>query len=123
MPILWLSLCKCNYQHILLQEAMYQSTENENIDITLDLRNFGVPWALHCWIRTLLTANNNGFGSVIDELLQDFSKEWTEDNSSYFTDECLPVLFNIFRNDFVHGSLNIFFLSMFKIFKFSIFGV
>ena len=80
---------------------MYQSTENENIDITLDLRNFGVPWALHCWIRTLLTANNNGFGSVIDELLQDFSKEWTEDNSSYFTDECLPVLFSIFRNVFI----------------------
>ena len=28
---------------------------------------------------------------------QDFSKDWTEDNSSYFTDECLPVLFSIFR--------------------------
>ena len=76
---------------------MYQSTENENIDITLDLRSFGVPWALHCWIRTLVTAHNNGFGSVIDELLQDFCKDWTEDNSSYFTDECLPVLFSIFR--------------------------
>ena len=83
----------------LLQEAMYQSTENENIDITLDLRSFGVPWSLHCWIRTLLTAHHNNFSSVIDELLQDFSKEWTEDNSSYFTDECLPVLFSIFRND------------------------
>ena len=82
-----------------LQEAMYQSTENENIDITLDLRSFGVPWSLHCWIRTLLTAHHNNFSSVIDELLQDFSKEWTEDNSSYFTDECLPVLFSIFRND------------------------
>ena len=80
-----------------LQEAMYQSTENENIDITLDLRSFGVPWSLHCWIRTLLTANTNGFSSVIDELLQDFSKDWAEDNSSYFTDECLPVLFSIFR--------------------------
>ena len=61
---------KCNHQRIVFQEAMYQSTENENIDITLDLRNFGVPWALHCWIRTLLTAHNNGFGSIIDELLQ-----------------------------------------------------
>jgi len=87
-----------------LQEAMYQSTENENIDITLDLRNFGVPWTLHCWIRTLLTAQHNGFGSVIDELLQDFSKEWTEDNSSYFTDECLPVLFSIFRTNKSEGT-------------------
>ena len=83
---------------------MYQSTENENIDITLDLRSFGVPWALHCWIRTLVTAHNNGFGSVIDELLQDFCKDWTEDNSSYFTDECLPVLFSIFRQTSSHQS-------------------
>lgn len=83
---------------------MYQSTENENIDITLDLRSFGVPWALHCWIRTMLTAHNNGFASVIDELLQDFSKEWAEDNSSYFTDECLPVLFSIFRTNKSEGT-------------------
>ena len=82
---------------------MYQSTENENIDITLDLRSFGVPWSLHCWIRTLVTAHNNGFGSVIDELLQDFCKDWTEDNSAYFTDECLPVLFSIFRKIFQHS--------------------
>ena len=87
-----------------LQEAMYQSTENENIDITLDLRNFGVPWTLHCWIRTLLTAQHNGFGSIIDELLQDFSKEWTEDSSSYFTDECLPLLFSIFRTNKSEGT-------------------
>jgi len=87
-----------------LQEAMYQSTENENIDITLDLRSFGVPWSLHCWIRTLLTAHHNNFSSVIDELLQDFSKEWTEDNSSYFTDECLPVLFSIFRTNKAEGT-------------------
>ena len=29
-----------------LQEAMYHSTENGNIEITLDLRNFGWPSSL-----------------------------------------------------------------------------
>ena len=40
-----------------------------------------------------------GQGLFILKLIffQDFSKEWTEENSPYFTDECLPVLFSIFR--------------------------
>jgi len=87
-----------------LQEAMYHSTENGNIEITLDLRNFGVPWTLHSWIRTLITAQQNGLANIVDELLQDFSKEWTEDNSAFFTDECLPVLFSIFRNNKSEGT-------------------
>jgi len=87
-----------------LQEAMYHSTENGNIEITLDLRNFGVPWTLHSWIRTLLTAQQGGLSNILDELLQDFSKEWTEDNSTYFTDECLPVLFSIFRTNKSEGT-------------------
>ena len=48
---------------------MYQSTENQYLDITLDLRSFGVPWTLHSWIKTLLTAHHAGLSSVIDELL------------------------------------------------------
>jgi len=87
-----------------LQEAMYHSTETGNIEITLDLRNFGVPWTLHSWIRTLLTAQLGGLTNILDELLQDFSKEWTEENSPYFTDECLPVLFSIFRTNKSEGT-------------------
>lgn len=84
---------------------MYQSTENQYLDITLDLRSFGVPWTLHSWIKTLLTAHNAGLSSVIDELLQDFLREWTEDTSSYFSDECLPILFSIFRNHKAEGTI------------------
>ena len=53
-----------------LQEAMYHSTENGNIEMTLDLRNFGVPWTIHSWIRTLLTAQQGGLTNILDELLQ-----------------------------------------------------
>ena len=87
-----------------LQEAMYHSTESGNIEITLDLRNFGVPWSLHSWIRTLITAHQAGLTAMADELLQDFSKDWTEDNSAYFVDECLPVLVSIFKSNKSEGT-------------------
>ena len=30
----------------------------------------GVPWTLHSWIRTLLTAQQGGLSNILDELLQ-----------------------------------------------------
>ena len=30
----------------------------------------GVPWTLHSWIRTLLTAQLGGLTNILDELLQ-----------------------------------------------------
>jgi len=35
--------------------------------------------------------------SVIDQLLQDFLQVWPDDYSEQFVDECLPLLFTIFR--------------------------
>ncbi|XP_049777406.1 ankyrin repeat and BTB/POZ domain-containing protein 2 isoform X2 [Schistocerca cancellata] len=80
-----------------LQEAMYHSAENNHLDITLDLRNLGIPWTLHCWMHTLATAHEQRLDSVIDQLLQDFLQVWPDDYSTQFVDECLPLLFNIFR--------------------------
>ncbi|XP_037071069.1 ankyrin repeat and BTB/POZ domain-containing protein 2-like [Pollicipes pollicipes] len=80
-----------------LQEAMYHSAENGHLEITLDLRNLGVPWTLHCWMYTLATAHEQRLENIIDQLLQDFLQVWPDDYSSQFVDECLPLLFNIFR--------------------------
>ena len=67
-------------------------------DITLDLRNLGVPWTLHCWMHTLATAHEHSLENVIDQLLQDFLQVWgPDDYSTQFVDECLPIIFNIFR--------------------------
>lgn len=52
-----------------LQEAMYHSTENNHLEITLDLRNLGVCWSLHCWMSTLATAHAT-YEPTIDALLQ-----------------------------------------------------
>nr|CAD7199616.1 unnamed protein product [Timema douglasi] len=76
-----------------LQEAMYHSAENNH----LDLRNLSIPWTLHCWMHTLATAHDQRLDHIIDQLLQDFLQVWPDDYSTQFVDECLPLLFNIFR--------------------------
>ncbi|XP_018020102.1 uncharacterized protein LOC108676527 isoform X2 [Hyalella azteca] len=80
-----------------LQEAMYHSAESGHLEMTLDLRNLGVPWTLHCWMHTLATAHEHRLETIIDQLLQDFLQVWPDDYSAQFVDECLPLLFTIFR--------------------------
>ncbi|RWS28717.1 ankyrin repeat and BTB/POZ domain-containing protein 2-like protein [Leptotrombidium deliense] len=81
-----------------LQEAIYHSVENGHLEITLDLRNFGVPWTLYCWMQTLSTAHEMKLDAITDQLLQDFLHLWPDDCSAQFVDECLPLLFSIFRH-------------------------
>ena len=86
-----------------LQESMYHACESTNLDLTLDLRNLGVPWTLHTWLQTLQTANEGQMVSVINELLQDFSTHWPKENTSYFVEVGLPLLFSIFRGSKTEG--------------------
>ncbi|XP_046487314.1 ankyrin repeat and BTB/POZ domain-containing protein 2 isoform X1 [Neodiprion pinetum] len=81
----------------MLQEAMYHSVESNHLAITMDLRSLGIGWTLHCWMHTLSTAHEMRLESVIDQLLQDFLQVCPEDYSTQFGQECLPLLFNIFR--------------------------
>lgn len=80
-----------------LQEAMYHSAESNHLDITMELRGLRVGWSLHCWMHSLSTAHEMRIDSVIDQLLQDFLQVCPDDYSSQFIQECLPLLFNIFR--------------------------
>lgn len=80
-----------------LQEAMYHSTENNHLDITVEIRTLGVPWTLHCWMHSLGAAHEARLDCVIDQLLQDFLQVCPDDYSPQFVQECLPLLFNIFR--------------------------
>ncbi|KAK0159103.1 hypothetical protein PV328_010028 [Microctonus aethiopoides] len=80
-----------------LQEAMYHSAESNYLDITMELRGLRVSWSLHCWMHTLSIAHEMRIDSVIDQLLQDFLQVCPDDYSTQFVQECLPLLFNIFR--------------------------
>lgn len=80
-----------------LQEAMYHSTENNHLDITIEIRSLGVPWTLYCWMHSLGAAHEARLDCVIDQLLQDFLQVCPDDYSPQFVQECLPLLFNIFR--------------------------
>ncbi|XP_046828294.1 ankyrin repeat and BTB/POZ domain-containing protein BTBD11 isoform X3 [Vespa crabro] len=80
-----------------LQEAMYHSAESNHLDITMELRGLKVGWTLHCWMHSLATAHEMRIDSVIDQLLQDFLQVCPDDYSTQFVQECLPLLFNIFR--------------------------
>lgn len=88
-----------------LQEAMYHSAENNHLDITVEIRTLGVPWTLHCWMHSLGAAHEARLDCVIDQLLQDFLQVCPDDYSSQFVQECLPLLFNIFRYSKVRNCL------------------
>ena len=60
---------------------------------------------MHTWMQSLTTANETGLVSVINELLQDFSPGWPEENSSYFIDVGLPLLCNILKNCKTEGTV------------------
>ncbi|KAL1509279.1 hypothetical protein ABEB36_004041 [Hypothenemus hampei] len=80
-----------------LQEAMYHSAENNHLDITVEIRTLGIPWTLHCWMHSLGAAHEARLDCVIDQLLQDFLQVCPDDYGAQFVQECLPLLFNIFR--------------------------
>ena len=44
----------------------YNDDHNDNIMDNIA----GIPWTLHSWIRTLLTAQLGGLTNILDELLQ-----------------------------------------------------
>ncbi|XP_072745996.1 ankyrin repeat and BTB/POZ domain-containing protein 2 isoform X1 [Anoplolepis gracilipes] len=87
-----------------LQEAMYHSAESNHLDITMELRGLKVGWTLHCWMHSLATAHEMRLDSVINQLLQDFLQVCPDDYSTQFVQECLPLLFNIFRYNKKEGT-------------------
>ena len=82
---------------------MYHAAETGNIELALDMRNLGVPWTLYTWLQTLHIANekdtnSNGTSNVVNELLQDFSVNWLEEQSNLFAEVVVDLLFAIFTH-------------------------
>ncbi|CAG2107659.1 unnamed protein product [Medioppia subpectinata] len=53
---------------------------------------------MHTWMATVGTAHGMRLDAIPEQLLQDFSHLWSDDCTVQFVDECLPLLFTIFRH-------------------------
>lgn len=99
-------LCKARMK--ALQEAMYYSAEHGYLDVTMELRNLGVPWKLHMWIESLRTSYYQCRYPVMQYLLREFTTIKEEDYNEELIQEGLPLMFDMLRvskNDAVNQQL------------------
>ncbi|XP_069755530.1 ankyrin repeat and BTB/POZ domain-containing protein 2 isoform X2 [Narcine bancroftii] len=99
-------LCKARMK--ALQETMYYSVEHGYLDITMELRNLGVPWKLHMWIESLRTSYHQCRYPVVQYLLREFATIKEEDYNEELIHEGLPLMFDILRvskNDAVNQQI------------------
>ncbi|XP_042342563.1 ankyrin repeat and BTB/POZ domain-containing protein 2-like [Plectropomus leopardus] len=86
-------LCKARMK--ALQQAAYYSAEHGYLDVTMELREMGVPWRLHIWLESLLKAQQLCRDKVIVSLLTDFFSIRTEDYSPELLSTGIPLLFSM----------------------------
>ncbi|XP_005944155.1 ankyrin repeat and BTB/POZ domain-containing protein 2 [Haplochromis burtoni] len=87
------SLCKNRMK--ALQQAAYYSAEHGYLDVTMELRDMGVPWRLHIWLESLLRAQQLCRDDVIISLLTEFTSIRTEDYSPGLLSTGIPLMFSM----------------------------
>ncbi|KAJ0056766.1 hypothetical protein NL108_016465, partial [Boleophthalmus pectinirostris] len=91
-----LRVCKARLK--ALQQASYYSAEHGHLDVTLDIRDMGVPWSAHSWLQSVLRAQEQGRDRVVLSLLQDFSSIPSDNYSPEFRLTGVPALFTLLHN-------------------------
>ncbi|KAK1891214.1 Ankyrin repeat and BTB/POZ domain containing protein 2 [Dissostichus eleginoides] len=86
-----------------LQQAAFYSAEHGYLDVTLELREMGVPWRLHSWLQSLLRAQQLSRVRVLQILLSDFCSIRTEDFSPELLTAGVPDMVRLMESskDFV----------------------
>ncbi|XP_068584825.1 ankyrin repeat and BTB/POZ domain-containing protein 2-like [Cebidichthys violaceus] len=94
-------LCKARMK--ALQQAAYYSAEHGYLDVTMELREMGVPWRLHIWLESLRRAQQLSRDKVIVSLLTEFPCIRTEDYSPELLSSGIPLMFSMMdtSKDFV----------------------
>ncbi|XP_045889542.1 ankyrin repeat and BTB/POZ domain-containing protein 2-like [Micropterus dolomieu] len=86
-------LCKARMK--ALQQAAYYSAEHGYLDVTLELREMGVPWRLHIWLESLHRAQQLCRDKVLVSLLTEFPSIRTEDYSPELLSTGIPLMFSM----------------------------
>ncbi|XP_029001155.1 ankyrin repeat and BTB/POZ domain-containing protein 2-like [Betta splendens] len=81
-----------------LQQAAYYSAEHGHLDITMELREMGVPWRLHIWLESLLRAQQLCRGDVAASLLAEFSSIRPEDYGPELPSAGIPLMFRMLES-------------------------
>lgn len=88
-------LCKARMKG--LQQAAYYSAEHGYLDVTMELREMGVPWRLHIWLESLHRAQQLCRDDVTISLLTEFPSIRTEDYSPNLLSTGIPLMFSILK--------------------------
>ncbi|XP_060924523.1 ankyrin repeat and BTB/POZ domain-containing protein 2-like [Limanda limanda] len=86
-------LCKARMK--ALQQAAYYSAEHGYLDVTLELREMGVPWRLHIWLESLLRAVQLCRDEVTVSLLAEFPSIRTDDYTPELLSTGIPLMFSM----------------------------
>ncbi|KAM9832303.1 ankyrin repeat and BTB/POZ domain-containing protein 2-like [Neosynchiropus ocellatus] len=94
-------LCKARMK--ALQQAAYYSAEHGYLDVTMELREMGVPWRLHIWLESLTRARQLSRDDVIASLLVEFSSIRAEDYTQELVAKAVPLMFNMLQTSRDYG--------------------
>ncbi|XP_034998298.2 ankyrin repeat and BTB/POZ domain-containing protein 2 [Hippoglossus stenolepis] len=86
-------LCKARMK--ALQQAAYYSAEHGYLDVTMELREMGVPWRLHIWLESLRRARQLCRDEVTVSLLTEFPSIRTEDYTPELLSTGIPLMFSM----------------------------
>ncbi|XP_047435920.1 ankyrin repeat and BTB/POZ domain-containing protein 2-like [Mugil cephalus] len=89
-------LCKARMK--ALQQAAYYSAEHGHLDVTMELRDMGVPWRLHIWLESLHRALQLSRDEVIVSLLAEFPSIRREDYSPELLSAGIPLMFSMLES-------------------------
>uniref|UniRef100_A0A672FXZ8 Ankyrin repeat and BTB (POZ) domain containing 2a n=1 Tax=Salarias fasciatus TaxID=181472 RepID=A0A672FXZ8_SALFA len=88
-------LCKARMK--ALQQAAYYSAEHGYLDVTMELREMGVPWRLHIWLQSLRRAQQLSRDEVSVSLLTEFPSIRAEDYSPELLSTGVPLMFSMLQ--------------------------
>ncbi|KAM8887783.1 ankyrin repeat and BTB/POZ domain-containing protein 2-like [Synchiropus picturatus] len=94
-------LCKARMK--ALQQAAYYSAEHGYLDVTMELREMGVPWRLHVWLESLSRARQLSRDDVIASILAEFPSIRAEDYSQELVSRGIPLMFNMLQTSRDYG--------------------